>query len=95
MYKLIEDIYNAPLLKRISRIIPVVLLALLFFWKQLVTFETWKIEFFETLSYSLVILGFFIRFWANGYRKSFKNKLKYGSDVAFVTCGPYAHVRHP
>jgi protein-S-isoprenylcysteine O-methyltransferase Ste14/predicted phosphodiesterase len=95
MYKLIEDIYNAPLLKKISRIIPVVLLALLFLWKQTVTFETWKIEFFEILSYSLVILGYFIRFWANGYRKSFKNKLKYGSDVAFVTCGPYAHVRHP
>jgi|GEM_PF-2195074 len=95
MYKLLENIYNAPLFRKISRIIPVVLLALLFLWKQLGTFETWKIEFLEMLSYSLIIIGYFIRFWANGYRKSFKNKQKFTPDAAFVTCGPYAHVRHP
>jgi protein-S-isoprenylcysteine O-methyltransferase Ste14 len=80
---------------KILRLPGVFFIALLYLHRQTVIgiseSETLAVELKELLAVMFIIAGYMIRFWANGYRKGFENY----STVSFVSCGPYAHLRHP
>jgi len=81
--------------RKILRLLGTFLIALLFLRGQIMInalrTETFTVELKELISFVLIIVGFIIRFWSNGYRKGFKEI----STTSFVACGPYAHLRHP
>lgn len=87
-------IRKSPKIRIFFRILPIILLALLYIWKQIVVVETSTIELFEYFAFIFIISGYLLRFWANGYRKDFQKRTN-TSDIQFISGGPYAYIRHP